>query len=306
MPLTIELARSAPDRRGRLGRRRRRRPDRGRRRRLGLPAGQGFEAQEGRRARALPGDGGTTTYVVGLGPADRGGRRRAALRRRRARPGRQAARLARRRPARRRSPTAPTRPPAPRPSPRAWCSAATSSRRFKSEPKPAELAPRRHRRRAAASAPRTPSPGASPWPRRCAGRATSRTSPAGRSRPPSWPSGRPRWARRPGFEVTVWDEKEIRKQKLGGLLGVNRGSEQAPRFLRLEYAPDKPRGTVALVGKGITFDSGRPVPQAGRRHGRHEGRHGRRGRGARHVPTPSRTLGRQGAGARLPARSPTT
>jgi leucyl aminopeptidase len=54
----------------------------------------------------------------------------------------------------------------------------------------------------------------------------------------------------------VWDEKEIRKQRLGGLLGVNRGSEQAPRFLRLEYAPEKPRGTVALVGKGITFDSG--------------------------------------------------
>ena len=61
---------------------------------------------------------------------------------------------------------------------------------------------------------------------------------------------------RAGFEVTVWDEKEIRKQKLGGLLGVNRGSEQAPRFLRLELAPAKPRGTVALVGKGITFDSG--------------------------------------------------
>ena len=61
---------------------------------------------------------------------------------------------------------------------------------------------------------------------------------------------------RAGFEVTVWDEKEIRKQKLGGLLGVNRGSAQAPRFLRLEYTPDKPRGTVALVGKGITFDSG--------------------------------------------------
>ena len=61
---------------------------------------------------------------------------------------------------------------------------------------------------------------------------------------------------RAGFTVTVWDEKEIRKQKLGGLLGVNRGSDQAPRFLCLEYAPDKPRGTVALVGKGITFDSG--------------------------------------------------
>ncbi len=59
-----------------------------------------------------------------------------------------------------------------------------------------------------------------------------------------------------GFEVTVWDEKEIRKQKLGGLLGVNRGSTQAPRFLQLNYEPDKPRATIALVGKGITFDSG--------------------------------------------------
>ncbi len=59
-----------------------------------------------------------------------------------------------------------------------------------------------------------------------------------------------------GFEVTVWDEKEIRKQKLGGLLGVNRGSAQNPRFLQLRYEPEKPKATVALVGKGITFDSG--------------------------------------------------
>jgi leucyl aminopeptidase len=59
-----------------------------------------------------------------------------------------------------------------------------------------------------------------------------------------------------GFEVTVWDEKAIRKERLGGLLGVNRGSSQAPRFLQLRYEPEKPRGTVALVGKGITFDSG--------------------------------------------------
>ena len=59
-----------------------------------------------------------------------------------------------------------------------------------------------------------------------------------------------------GFAVTVWDEKEIRKEKLGGLLGVNRGSTLAPRFLLLSYEPAKPTGTVALVGKGITFDSG--------------------------------------------------
>ncbi|MGV3758053.1 MAG: leucyl aminopeptidase [Actinomycetota bacterium] len=61
---------------------------------------------------------------------------------------------------------------------------------------------------------------------------------------------------RAGFEVTVWTEKEIKAEGLGGLLGVNRGSEQKPRFLQLRYEPEKPRGTVALVGKGITFDSG--------------------------------------------------
>ncbi len=61
---------------------------------------------------------------------------------------------------------------------------------------------------------------------------------------------------RAGFEVTVWDEKAIRKERLGGLLGVNRGSTQAPRFLLLRYEPASYRSTVALVGKGITFDSG--------------------------------------------------
>jgi leucyl aminopeptidase len=59
-----------------------------------------------------------------------------------------------------------------------------------------------------------------------------------------------------GFEVTVWDEKQIRKERLGGLLGVNRGSTEPPRFLALRYEPEKPRATIALVGKGITFDSG--------------------------------------------------
>ena len=59
-----------------------------------------------------------------------------------------------------------------------------------------------------------------------------------------------------GFEVNVWDEKQIRKERLGGLLGVNRGSAEPPRFLELRYEPEKPRATIALVGKGITFDSG--------------------------------------------------
>jgi leucyl aminopeptidase len=59
-----------------------------------------------------------------------------------------------------------------------------------------------------------------------------------------------------GLEVSVLDEKAIAKAGLGGLLGVNRGSTQPPRFIELAYLPTSPRGTLALVGKGITFDSG--------------------------------------------------
>lgn len=60
-----------------------------------------------------------------------------------------------------------------------------------------------------------------------------------------------------GLEVEVWDEKAIRKAKLGGLLGVNRGSALPPRFVILRHRPEgRAKGKVALVGKGITFDAG--------------------------------------------------
>ena len=60
-----------------------------------------------------------------------------------------------------------------------------------------------------------------------------------------------------GFDVEVLDEDGIREAGMGGLLGVNRGSDLPPRFLELRWAPEgKPRGAVALVGKGVTFDSG--------------------------------------------------
>jgi leucyl aminopeptidase len=60
-----------------------------------------------------------------------------------------------------------------------------------------------------------------------------------------------------GFEVTVLEKPEIEAAGMGGLLGVNRGSEIDPRFLQLRWVPEaKPRGVVAVVGKGITFDSG--------------------------------------------------
>ena len=64
-------------------------------------------------------------------------------------------------------------------------------------------------------------------------------------------------AKEHGLAVKVWDEAAIKKGKLGGLLGVNRGSTQPPRFVELTYTPkSKPKGTLALIGKGITFDAG--------------------------------------------------
>lgn len=64
-------------------------------------------------------------------------------------------------------------------------------------------------------------------------------------------------AKREGLEVTVLDAKVIEKEKLGGLMGVNRGSAQEPRFVKISYTPKgEAKGKVALVGKGITFDSG--------------------------------------------------
>ena len=59
-----------------------------------------------------------------------------------------------------------------------------------------------------------------------------------------------------GIRCTVYGKREIEKMKMGGLLAVNRGSVEEPRFIVLEYAPRKAKKHVALVGKGITFDSG--------------------------------------------------
>ncbi|MDH3679744.1 MAG: leucyl aminopeptidase [Acidimicrobiia bacterium] len=60
-----------------------------------------------------------------------------------------------------------------------------------------------------------------------------------------------------GLKVTVWDERKIAREKLGGLQAVNQGSVNPARFVRLQYTPAKrTRSRVALVGKGITFDSG--------------------------------------------------
>jgi leucyl aminopeptidase len=64
-------------------------------------------------------------------------------------------------------------------------------------------------------------------------------------------------AERENLQVSVLDRDDLAERGMGGLLGVNRGSSQPPAFVELTYQPSgKPRGALALVGKGITFDSG--------------------------------------------------
>ena len=59
-----------------------------------------------------------------------------------------------------------------------------------------------------------------------------------------------------GLTVEVLDERALRRGRYGGILAVGGGSHTPPRLVRLSYAPARPRAHVALVGKGITFDTG--------------------------------------------------
>jgi leucyl aminopeptidase len=57
-------------------------------------------------------------------------------------------------------------------------------------------------------------------------------------------------------EVEVWDEDRLAEERCGGLLAVGRGSARPPRLVRLRWSPPDPIARIALVGKGITFDTG--------------------------------------------------
>lgn len=57
--------------------------------------------------------------------------------------------------------------------------------------------------------------------------------------------------------VTVWDEHKIKSEGMGGITAVGQGSSNPARFIHLHYKPTgTPRKKIALVGKGVTFDSG--------------------------------------------------
>ena len=70
--------------------------------------------------------------------------------------------------------------------------------------------------------------------------------------------------RRPRSTIKVYDEKQLAELGCGGILGVGGGSAAPPRLVELTYAPDGAVAHLALVGKGITYDSGgltiKPAP----------------------------------------------
>lgn len=61
-----------------------------------------------------------------------------------------------------------------------------------------------------------------------------------------------------GVKVTVLDDKTLDKKGFGAMMAVGKASENLPRLVLLEYKGPKAKGSkpVALVGKGITFDTG--------------------------------------------------
>ena len=122
------------------------------------------------------------------------------------------------------------------------------------------------------------------------GRRRPSPSPATSSTPRPVTSRRRAWPERflqrnlttePGVTVEVWDEHQIADERLGGLLGVSRGSLEPPRLVRAHYSPSKPKGggwpgsPCGAGRQGHHLRLRRTVAQVGGRHDHHEDRHER-------------------------------
>jgi leucyl aminopeptidase len=80
--------------------------------------------------------------------------------------------------------------------------------------------------------------------------------PSGAKSPAVFASAARRLLRGKGVTVKVMTEAEIKAEGLGGVAGVGQGSANPPRLVKATYSPSGAKGSVALVGKGVVFDSG--------------------------------------------------
>ncbi len=65
-----------------------------------------------------------------------------------------------------------------------------------------------------------------------------------------------RIARGTKLKIQVWGPADLKKRGMELIMAVGGASAHTPRLILLEYTPQRPRRTVALAGKGVTFDSG--------------------------------------------------
>lgn len=59
-----------------------------------------------------------------------------------------------------------------------------------------------------------------------------------------------------GLETKIYDREECEKMGMGAFLAVAQGSAQEPKFIHMKYSVENPKKKIAIIGKGITFDSG--------------------------------------------------
>ena len=60
----------------------------------------------------------------------------------------------------------------------------------------------------------------------------------------------------PNVGVKVLGRDEVEALGMGGLIAVSQGATREPQFIHVHYRPEAPQGALALIGKGLTFDSG--------------------------------------------------
>lgn len=63
-------------------------------------------------------------------------------------------------------------------------------------------------------------------------------------------------SKRENIDVEIFEKERLAKEKLNGLISVGRGSKLNPLMAKISYTPDKFKNKIAIVGKGITYDSG--------------------------------------------------
>ena len=80
--------------------------------------------------------------------------------------------------------------------------------------------------------------------------------PPAEKRPQAYAAQVVEMARAAGLTAESWSEERIKTERFGGLLGVAAGSDEPPAFVILEHKHGGDAPTLALVGKGVTFDSG--------------------------------------------------